>query len=131
MGRPYNIVPHTQIEGVGPFAKKVPINVTSYYYSGVVTTVQNNFYGIEAGQKIDLLVFSMDIPGYIWPALGDPDQTKIISPGHLRLADGAVMKDPDLIACHAPMAKSQANAFPAILKEFFSGGDGDSEELII
>merc|ERR1712216_160843 len=69
--KPYNRVPHIQTKGIGPLAKKVPLNVTSYYYSGLFTTVENKFYGIEAGHRVHLLVLSLDIPGFIWPALGD------------------------------------------------------------
>ena len=59
--KPYSRVPHIQKEG----KKNVPLNVTSYYCITDVATVENKFYGIEAGQKVRLLVLSMDIPGFI------------------------------------------------------------------
>lgn len=85
-----------------------------------LTTVENKHFGVKAGQKVHLLVFSLEIPGIIFPGLGDPEQTQLVSPGHLRIADGAVMQDADLIAGHAPMAKSQANAVVPVLEAFLN-----------
>jgi hypothetical protein len=100
--------------------KWVDESIKSMMWSGTVTTVENKHFGVTAGQKVQLLVFSLEIPGVIWPGLGDPAQTEIVSPGHLRIADGAVMKDADLIAGHAPMAKAQAEAFVPVLKKFLT-----------
>jgi len=104
---------------LGLFGKTwVQQNIKSMAWSGVLTTVENPHFGVKAGQKVHLLVFSLEIPGIIFPGLGDPDQTQLASPGHLRIADGAVMEDADLIAGHAPMAKAQANAMVPVLEEF-------------
>lgn len=93
-------------------------NIKSKYWSGMLTTVENKHFGVKGGQKVELLVFSLEIPGIIWPGLFDPDQTELVSPGHLRQADGAVGEDYDLIAGHAPMAKSQAKAVVPVLESF-------------
>jgi hypothetical protein len=97
-------------------------NIKSMTWSGILTTVDNQQFGVSGGQKVHLLIFSLEVPGIIWPGLFDPDQTELVSPGHLRLADGAVMKDADLIAGHAPMAKAQAEAVVPVLEEFFAAG---------
>lgn len=95
-------------------------NIKSMYWSGFLTTVENVHFGVKGGQKVHLLVFSLEIPGVIWPGLGDPEQTQLVSPGHLRLADGAVMQDADLIAGHAPMAKAQTKAVAPVLESFLN-----------
>lgn len=95
-------------------------NIKSMTWSGILTTVENAHFGVKGGQKVNLLVFSLEIPGVIFPGLGDPEQTQQISPGHLRIADGAVMKDADLIAGHAPMAKAQAAAVSSVLESFLN-----------
>lgn len=93
-------------------------DIESMTWSGIVTTVDNPHFGIRGGQKINLLVFSLQIPGIIFPGLGDAEQTKMVSPGHLRIADGAVMEDADLIAGHAPMARAQVEAMRPVLSTF-------------
>jgi len=95
-------------------------NIKSMTWSGIVTTVDNKHFGVTGGQKVHLLIFSLEIPGIIWPGLGDPAQTELVSPGHLRIADGAVMEDADLISGHAPMAKAQAKAFGPVLEQFLN-----------
>jgi hypothetical protein len=111
---PYNAFPSTRKEGKA----RVPINITSHMFSTVVTTVDNPWMGVTAGQKVRLLAFSLDVPGVFFPGLFDPQQNEVVSPGHMRECDGAIDLDRDLIAGHAPLAKAQARAFVPILKDF-------------
>merc|ERR1712039_328062 len=62
-------------------------DIESMTWSGTLTTVDNPHFGVRAGLKVHLLVFSLEIPGIIFPGLGDAQQTKLVSPGHLRIAD--------------------------------------------
>lgn len=106
---------------LNPFSHEwVQQNIKSMMWSGTLSTVENKHFGVKGGQKVQLLVFSLEIPGIVWPGLFDAEQTQLISPGHLRIADGAVMKDADLIAGHAPMAKAQAEAMVPVLETFLN-----------
>jgi len=117
--RQYNEFPSKRkVHMFRPKGEWVQDNIKSKFWSGTLTTVENKHFGVKGGQKVELLVFSLEIPGIIWPGLFDPDQTELVSPGHLREADGAVGEDPDLIAGHAPMAKSQAEAVVPVLESF-------------
>merc|ERR1712205_59128 len=48
--------------------------IKSMTWSGILTTLENKHFGVVGGQKVHLLVFSLEIPGLIWPGLGDPAQ---------------------------------------------------------
>jgi hypothetical protein len=119
---PYNNFPSTTIWGAdgGKPTKQVKHNITSHFWSGELTTIENKYYKVSAGTKVKLLVFSLDIPGVLWPGLFDPKQSSVESPGHIRMVDGEVTLDRDLLAGHAPMAKAQSIAMEPVLREFLS-----------
>jgi hypothetical protein len=112
-----------KVHPLDPLSKEwVQEDIVSLYWSGTLTTVENPHFGVKAGQIVELLVFSLEIPGIIFPGLFD-ENSQLISPGHLRIADGAVMQQPDLIAGHAPMAKAQAEAMAPVLQQFLLSGE--------
>jgi len=114
--KPYHQFPVTKLFP----GSKVKENIISHFWNGIVTTVDNLFYGTTAGQKVNLLVFSLDIPGVAWPSLFDPQAVQATSPGFARICGGVAEVDKKAVSGHAPMAKSQAAAFLPILTEFLN-----------
>jgi hypothetical protein len=124
--KPYLDFPSKRKVHTHPGHKWVDENITSLYWTGTVTTVDNPNFGVRAGQQVELLIFSQQVPGVIWPGLFDPEQHSV-SPGHLLLGVGRIPDDSDLFAGHAPFTVAQAAAMRPVLERFLES----SEALLV
>jgi hypothetical protein len=94
--------------------------IQSLKWEGEVTTVDNKWYGIKAGMKVQLLVFSLELPSPIWPQMFNEDAKNWASPGHILFGFGAAVEDRDSMAGHAPYAKAQLEAVKPVLEAFLN-----------
>jgi len=94
--------------------------IRSLTWDGTLTTVENKWFGVKAGTKVQFLVFSLEVQAFIWPAMGNMDATAWPSPGHLLFAFGGIFEGSDWIAGHAPFAKAQNEAVGPVLEAFLN-----------
>ena len=76
---------------------------TSLYWHGQLTTIENRFFGVSAGQNVELLILSLDKADHL---------KRIIAPGFLA---ATAFKN-----YYGPLAASQANSTASILEAFFA-----------
>jgi len=128
---PYNEVEATRVlkmDGGHLDFKKAPRNITSYVWSGVLTTVENKYYGVVGGQKVRALIFSLDIPGVIWPGLFN-DKTEFDTPGQAQLVPGRLTSSQEefLLGGHGRMAEAQHRAMLPHLEAFLAGSEHSAD----
>ena len=78
------------------------LSVSSYYWRGHVTTIENRFYGVQAGKTLELLVFS----------LNHPSADLIIAGGHV----GADLWG----SVYGPIAAAQAQGATPVITAFLA-----------
>merc|ERR1712070_369019 len=105
--------------------KWVQKQIQSLKWEGEVTTVDNKWYGIKAGMKVQLLVFSLELPSPIWPQMFNEDAKNWASPGHILFGFGAKVEGRDSMKGHAPYAKAQLEAVKPVLEAFLNNGPSD------
>lgn len=101
-----------------PRCKWVEEPIRSLYWEGLLTTVENKWYGVKAGTKVQLLVFSLELPSPIWPELFNGDATLWSDPGHEFFAFGGAAEGRTSQAGHASYAKAQVEAVAPVLEAF-------------
>jgi hypothetical protein len=94
--------------------------VRSLTWDGVLTTVENKWYGVKAGMKVDLLVFSLELPSPIWPEMFNNDAKSWSDPGFILFGFGGAVDGRDSVAGHAPYAKAQVEAVAPVLERFLN-----------
>lgn len=92
--------------------------IRSLKWDGVLTTVENKWYGVKAGMKVDLLVFSLELPSPIWPEMFNEDAKKWASPGLILFGFGGAVDGRDSVAGHPVYAKAQLEAAAPVLERF-------------
>jgi hypothetical protein len=95
--------------------------IRSLKWEGTLTTVENKWYGIKAGMKVQLLVFSLELPSPVWPQMFNEDAKVWASPGHILFGFGGAVEGRDSMAGHAPYAKAQLEAVKPVLEAFLNG----------
>lgn len=112
----YNEIDSTRVFKLHNFSlKHVPRNITSYFWTGVLTTVENKYYGVLGGDRVRILIFSLDIPGVIWPGLFN-ENTEFDNPGEAPLTAG---RAPEwYLSGHGRMAEAQSQGMLPHLQSF-------------
>lgn len=95
--------------------------IRSLKWEGTLTTVENKWYGIKAGMKVQLLVFSFELPSPIWPQVFNEDAKTWSLPGHILFGLGGKTAHRESMAGHASYAKAQLEAVKPVLEAFLNG----------
>ena len=85
----------------------------SYYWKGTMTTIENKWYGVPAGLKLDLLIFAYNEP------------TDTIFVGDLNVTDYGVLFPgaggrPMWEMIYGPIAQEQADGAQPVIEKFLA-----------
>lgn len=94
--------------------------IQSLYWNGELTTIENKWYGVKAGTKVDLLVFSLELPSPIWPEMFNEDAKQWADPGLVLFGFGGKVLERNSLKGHAPYAKAQLEAVAPVLERFLN-----------
>merc|ERR1719265_2585142 len=91
--------------------------IRSLTWNGQLTTVENKWYGVKAGMKVDLQVFSLELPSPVWPEMFNEDAKSWSEPGLILFGFGASVEGRNSVAGHPAYAKAQHAAVGPVLEK--------------
>ena len=84
--------------------------IKSYYWKGTMTTIENKWYGVPAGLKLELLVF----------ASNEPTSTIMVGNNNMGDTGQAVGGRAMWESVYGPIAKEQAEGAEQVIKDFLN-----------